>query len=54
MINFSNRGKTGDAVKVYQKLKKTLRTELDADPDDVTRSIYENILDKNDAIIAIN
>lgn len=46
MINYANRGKTSEAIQTYLKYITVLRVELDADPDDVTRSIYERLREK--------
>jgi ATP/maltotriose-dependent transcriptional regulator MalT/DNA-binding SARP family transcriptional activator len=47
MINYANRGKTSEAIQTYLKYENALRTELDTDPDDVTRSVYERLRDIN-------
>jgi DNA-binding SARP family transcriptional activator len=47
MINYANRGKNSEAIQTYLKYENALRTELDTDPDDVTRSVYERLRDIN-------
>lgn len=47
MINLANRGKTTEAIKTYRKYENVLRSELDTKPDEVTRSVYERLLDSN-------
>jgi DNA-binding SARP family transcriptional activator len=47
MINCANRGRTSEAIQAYVKYKNALRAELDTEPDDITRSVYERILDDN-------
>lgn len=47
IMNYANRGKTSEAIQTYLKYKNALRAELDTEPDDVTRGVYERILDDN-------
>jgi len=47
IINYANRGKTSEAIKTYRKYENALRSELDTEPDEVTQSVYEKLLDIN-------
>jgi len=47
MTNCYNRGKRNDAIRVYEKFKEIVRTEMDSEPDELTVSIYQKILHKN-------
>ncbi len=47
MINCFNRGKRNDAIRVYEEFKDIVRAEMDSEPDELTFSIYQNILHTN-------
>ncbi|MBI4763093.1 MAG: hypothetical protein HY787_00605 [Deltaproteobacteria bacterium] len=43
MILYTNMGKHDEALHVYKTYKKLLRENLDAEPDELTRSLYKKI-----------
>ena len=45
MVLYSNMGKINEGLKVYEMCRKTLRDELDVEPDQVTVALYEKILE---------
>jgi DNA-binding SARP family transcriptional activator len=47
MLNCFNRGKRNDAIRIYEKFKEIVRTEMDTEPDELTISIYQKILHSN-------
>jgi len=47
MINYFNRGKRNDAIRVYDKFKEIVKAEMDSEPDEFTFSIYQKILHTN-------
>ena len=47
MLNCFNRGKRNEAIRVYEKFKENVRTDMDSEPDELTVSIYRKILHSN-------
>ena len=44
MVIYSHQGKRNEAMKLYQQCEKALQEELDAEPDELTISLYKRIL----------
>jgi DNA-binding SARP family transcriptional activator len=47
ILNYLGRGRNRAAIQLYLQYEEKLKSELDADPSDVIRSIYMNIADQN-------
>lgn len=45
MLTYSNLGRRGEALKVYDECRKALHNELEVEPDTLTSSIYNRILE---------
>ena len=46
MLLYARRGRKSAALQVYEDLRRALKQELDAEPDEVTRAVYHKIFDK--------
>jgi DNA-binding SARP family transcriptional activator len=43
ILNYSNRGKHNEAIKVFEKFRETLNSEMELEPEELTYSIYKKI-----------